>query len=187
MRPLSFCGRHLSHADLSLSPFPRAHANIRNALLLRRTKVAIGAKRTVEAGLRLEYSIGNAACGLFDAQGRFLQLACTARGGDVDVLLQVVKDQSLDLVIPFFLRRHGVDGKLQTLVGVLLISRTAGLVVDYSYAAIGAAVDAVDASGDNGFSHTNIEPFFRVQNLRRNARASRGQEFLQLLQALLLI
>src|ERR1700683_4235 len=174
MRPLSFCGKHFSHAHLSLSPLPRAHGNSWNALLLRRTKITIGAKRTVEAGLGLEYSIGNAARCAFDPQARFLQLPCAARRGDRDVLLQIVKDQRLDLVIPFLLRSHGVDRELQTLVGVLLISRPARLVVDHFYAAVGAAVDAIDASGNHGFAHANIEPLFSMENIRGCARACSG-------------
>src|ERR1700733_7477583 len=187
MRPLSFCGKHFSHAHLSLSPLPRAHGNSWNALLLRRTKITIGAKRTVEARRGLEYSIGNPARSAVDPPPRLLQLPYAARRGDGNILLQVVKDDSLNLVIPFFLRRHGVDRKLQALVGILLISRPAGLVVDHSYASIGAAVDAIDASGNHSFAHANIEPLFGVENVRGNARACGGQKLPQLLQTLLLI
>src|ERR1700722_6980472 len=156
MRPLSFLWQRFPACDHSLSPFPRAHGNHRDALFLRGTKPAIGAKRTVESGLWLENSIGYPARGLFDAHARLLQLPFVARRGDRNIFLQIVKGESLHAVIPLSLCGHGIDGKLQTLVGILLISRPARLVVDHSHAAVGATVDAIDASGNHGFAHANI-------------------------------
>ena len=61
---------------------------------------------------------------------------------------------------------HGVDGKLQALVGVFLRSSLTGLVVDDVHAAVGGAIDPVDSPGNFRAGDLHVEPFFRVQNLR---------------------
>ena len=138
-------------------------------------------------GFRFEDAISDALGGIFHAAPRAKQLGLGARGHDGNILFQVVKNQRAHGVSPLLLGGDRVERQLQALVGVFLIAGLAGLVVDDRHAAVGTAVDAVDASGDRGIADLNLKRLFGMQNLRGRERPSRGQKVAQLSDALLLV
>src|ERR1035438_9774730 len=119
---------------------------MRNPLLLLRTQTPIGTEIAVNPRLRFEEAVGNSLGSGFNTAAGGGQLGLRPRGDDRDVFFQVVENQCADGETPFFARRDRVEGQLQALVGVFLIAGLAGLVVDDGHAAVGPAVDTIDAA-----------------------------------------
>ncbi len=160
---------------------------MRNPLLLLRTQTPIRAEIAVNPGLRFEDAVGDSlGCRLHAAAGGD-QLGLGAGRDDRDILFQVVENQRTDGESPFFARSDRVEGQLQALVGVFLIAGLAGFVVDDGDAAVGTAVDAIDAADYRDLTHTNLKRLLGVENLRRRQGPGLAEEVAQLFDALLFV
>lgn len=100
---------------------------------------------------------GNAFSGGLHAFFRVLELEHAAARGDGHISFQVVESEGTHAVSPFFLSGQSVDGELQTLVGIFLRARFSGLVIEDHHAAVGSAVDAVNAPDYGRFAKANLE------------------------------
>src|SRR5580700_3674449 len=138
---------------------------IRNRLFLGGAQSSKSAKVAMKADLGLEVSGGDAARRSQYSFSRSLQLKLGTAGEDRNVAFEIVKYQRSDLISPLLVCGHGINRKLQTLVGVFLGPSLAGLVVDDVHAAVGGAIHPIDSPGHFRAGNLHVEPFFRVQNL----------------------
>jgi len=74
--------------------------------------------------------------------------------------------------------------KLQALIGVLLRASLTGFVVDDDHAASGARSTLSIRPVSLGAGDLHVEPFFRVQNLRRGRRTGSSEKLFQVFQSL---
>ncbi len=90
-------------------------------------------------------------------------------------------------ISPLLARSQGINGKLQTFVGIFLRLSFSGLVVGDDDTAAGYLVDAINAAHYFYLAHLYIKEFFGVQHFRCGSTAESSQEILQLQDTLLVV
>ena len=121
--------------------------------------------------LRFEVAIGNAPRHSLHSFSRLLQLKFRALRGHRRIAFEIMKHQFADPVSPLLLRGHGINRELQAIVRIFLRPRLPGLIDDI-HSPVRQVVDPIDSSGNFRPRNLQIEPFFRMQNLRRSAAAT---------------